>query len=40
MKNKSLSLILSRIALAITTVYVIYIIYINISTTYRMDHGE
>ena len=40
MKNNSLSLILSRIALAITSVYVFYILYLIISTTYRMDHGE
>ena len=40
MKNNSLSLILSRIALIITSVYVFYILFIIISTTYRMDHGE
>ena len=40
MKNNSLSLILSRISLAITSVYVFYILYLIISTTYRMDHGE
>lgn len=40
MKNNSLSLILSRIALVITSVYVFYILYLIISTTYRMDHGE
>ena len=40
MKNNSLSLILSRIALGITSVYVFYILFIIISTTYRMDHGE
>lgn len=40
MKNSSLSLILSRIALLITSVYVFYILFIIISTTYRMDHGE
>ena len=40
MKNNSLSLILSRISLAITSVYVFYILYLIISTTYRMEHGE
>ena len=40
MKNNSLSLILSRISLAITSVYVFYILFLIISTTYRMDHGE
>lgn len=40
MKNNSLSLILSRISLAITSIYVFYILYLIISTTYRMDHGE
>ena len=40
MKNNSLSLTLSRISLAITSVYVFYILYLIISTTYRMDHGE
>ena len=40
MKNNSLSLILSRISLAITSVYVFCILYLIISTTYRMDHGE
>lgn len=40
MKHNNLSLILSRISLAITSVYVFYILYLIISTTYRMDHGE
>lgn len=40
MKNNNVSLILSRIALGITSVYVFYILFIIISTTYRMDHGE
>ena len=40
MKKNNISLILSRIALAITSVYVFYILYLIISTTYRMDHGE
>ena len=40
MKNNSLSLTLSRISLAITSVYVFYILYLIISTTYRMEHGE
>lgn len=40
MKNNSLSLILSRISLAITSIYVFFILYLIISTTYRMDHGE
>ena len=40
MKNNSLSLTLSRISLAITSVYVFYILYLIISTTYRIDHGE
>ena len=40
MKNNNVSLILSRISLAITSVYVFYILYLIISTTYRMDHGE
>ena len=40
MKNNNVSLILSRIALGITSVYIFYILFIIISTTYRMDHGE
>ena len=40
MKNNNVSLILSRIALGITSVYVFYILFIIISTIYRMDHGE
>ena len=40
MKKNTISLILSRVALAITSVYVLYILFIIISTTYRMDHGE
>lgn len=40
MKNNSLSLILSRISLAITSIYVFFILYLIISTTYRVDHGE
>ena len=40
MKNNNVSLILSRIALGITSVYVFYILFIIISTTYRMNHGE
>lgn len=40
MKNNSLSLTLSRISLAITSVYVFYILYLIISTTYRIDHDE
>lgn len=40
MKKNTISLILSRVALAITSVYVFYILYLIISTTYRMDHGE
>lgn len=40
MKNNSLSLILSRISLAITSIYVFFIIYLIISTTYRVNHGE
>ena len=40
MKNNSLSLILSRISLAITSIYIFFILYLIISTTYRVDHGE
>lgn len=40
MKKNNISLILSRISLAITSVYVFYILFLIISTTYRMDHGE
>ena len=40
MKNNNVSLILSRISLAITSVYVFYILYLIISTTYRVNHGE
>lgn len=40
MKNNNVSLILSRISLAITSIYVFFILYLIISTTYRMDHGE
>ena len=40
LKKNNISLILSRISLAITSVYVFYILFIIISTTYRMDHGE
>ena len=40
MKNNSLSLILSRISLAITSIYVFFILYLIISTTYRVNHGE
>lgn len=40
MKKNTISLILSRVALAITSVYILYILFIIISTTYRMDHGE
>ena len=40
MKKNTISLILSRVALAITSVYVFYILYLIISTTYRMEHGE
>lgn len=40
MKNNSLSLMLSRISLAITSIYVFFILYLIISTTYRVDHGE
>ena len=40
MEKNTISLILSRISLAITSVYVFYILYLIISTTYRMDHGE
>ena len=40
MKNNSLSLMLSRISLAITSIYIFFILYLIISTTYRVDHGE
>ena len=40
MKNNSVSLILSRISLAITSIYVFFILYLIISTTYRVNHGE
>ena len=40
MEKNTISLILSRISLAITSAYVFYILYLIISTTYRMDHGE
>ena len=40
MKKNTISLILSRVALTITSVYVFYILYLIISTTYRMEHGE
>jgi len=40
MKNNNVSLILSRISLAITSIYVFFILYLFISTTYRVDHGE
>ena len=40
MEKNTISLILSRISLAIASVYVFYILYLIISTTYRMDHGE
>ena len=40
MKNNNVSLILSRISLAITSIYVLFILYLIISTTYRVDHGE
>jgi len=40
MKKNTISLILSRVALVITSVYVFYILYLIISTTYRMEHGE
>ena len=40
MEKNTISLILSRISLAITSVYVFYILYLIISTTYRMEHGE
>ena len=40
MEKNTISLILSRISLAITSVYVFYILYLIISTTYRIDHGE
>ena len=40
MKNNNVSLILSRISLAITSIYVFFILYLIISTTYRVDHGE
>ena len=40
MKKNTISLILSRVALTITSVYILYILFIIISTTYRMDHGE
>ena len=40
MKNNNVSLILSRISLAITSIYVFFILYLIISTTYRVDHWE
>ena len=40
LKKNNISLILSRISLAITSIYVFFILYLIISTTYRMDHGE
>ena len=40
MEKNTISLILSRISLAITSVYVFYILYLIISTTYRVNHGE
>ena len=40
MKNNNVSLILSRISLAITSIYIFFILYLIISTTYRVDHGE
>ena len=40
MKNNNVSLILSRISLAITSIYVFFILYLIISTTYRVNHGE
>ena len=40
MKKNTISLILSRVALTITSVYILYILFIIISTTYRMDHVE
>ena len=40
MKKNTISLILSRVALAITSVYILYILFIIISTTYRVNHGE
>lgn len=40
MEKNTISLILSRISLAITSIYVFFILYLIISTTYRMDHGE
>jgi len=40
MKNNSLSLMLSRISLTITSIYIFFILYLIISTTYRVDHGE
>ena len=35
MKKNTISLILSRVALTITSVYILYILFIIISTTYR-----
>ena len=40
MKNNNVSLILSRISLAITSIYIFFILYLIISTTYRVNHGE
>ena len=40
MKNNNVSLILSRISLTITSIYVFFILYLIISTTYRVNHGE
>ena len=40
MKNNNVSLILSRISLAITSIYIFFILYLIILTTYRVDHGE
>ena len=40
MKNNNVSLILSRISLAITSIYVFFILYLIISTTYRVNHAE
>ena len=40
MKNNNVSLILSRISLSITSIYLFFILYLIISTTYRVNHGE
>ena len=40
MKNNNVSLILSRISLTVTSIYVFFILYLIISTTYRVNHGE